>query len=557
MKKRLIKTLSVFMAVVILSTSLMAPVAFGTAVPYSPGFSFTQMFNDGFSLENTNKFIADLLGVNQGVENVDTVLGMIGDLFSGKQAHQNNVDAFTGFAAAVASVDKWSKQTAYPFIKAGGVGVINLASDVWNTLQGAWNSFFTGSETVTEPTTVIYVEGTRTTTDNTEEKVVIPLYKPKTPNEERYDNARILYDKAIVGNNVIEAEYGWKDSAMTQSVYSLGVKVNGKKIYSTIGLRANDYARYELYLDQYKRMRVVILAKIHGQIRVVESAEILNAPNKQMTLNPGYVPTGDTVNIGIKKDGTMEFLGPDDSMINWDAVADLTALIAEIRTAAEELEDYGGYPSIVENARRIADRLVFYLEMTKDGTEVDKEKLSTAMVDAKYLIWSIEDIIAGIYTGAGVAEGLIEDTDEDIGVIPVPIPIPHNPPHVGEGEGTGEGVGEGEGEGTGEGTGTVDPPAVEAGAIDWGILMDIEVFDKFPFSLPWDVQAFFKVLSVPPQEPVFRVDIFGGLFGDAGVITLDFKRFDGVRRLVRSSILVLLVLGLVVSTKNFIWTGGG
>jgi hypothetical protein len=87
--------------------------------------------------------------------------------------------------------------------------------------------------------------------------------------------------------------------------------------------------------------------------------------------------------------------------------------------------------------------------------------------------------------------------------------------------------------------------------------MGIEVFDKFPFSLPWDVQAFFNVLSVPPKEPVFVVDIFGGLFGDAGVITLDFKQFDGVRRLIRSSILVLLVVGLIVTTKNYIWTGGG
>jgi hypothetical protein len=103
----------------------------------------------------------------------------------------------------------------------------------------------------------------------------------------------------------------------------------------------------------------------------------------------------------------------------------------------------------------------------------------------------------------------------------------------------------------------VNPPVVTEGEVDWTILMDIAVFDKFPFSLPKDVMLFFEVLSAPPREPVFVFDIFGGLFGDAGKITLDFKRFEDIRQLVRSCILVMLVVALVAGTKKFIWTGGG
>jgi hypothetical protein len=83
------------------------------------------------------------------------------------------------------------------------------------------------------------------------------------------------------------------------------------------------------------------------------------------------------------------------------------------------------------------------------------------------------------------------------------------------------------------------------------------VFAMFPFCLPWDVAALVEALSAPPVEPRFEFDIFGGLFEDAGTIVLDFRQFEEIRRLVRMGFLILFVIGLLVATKSYIWTGGG
>lgn len=102
-----------------------------------------------------------------------------------------------------------------------------------------------------------------------------------------------------------------------------------------------------------------------------------------------------------------------------------------------------------------------------------------------------------------------------------------------------------------------DVPKVEAGQIDWSILLGIKIFDMFPFCLPKDLYNFVSVLAAEPKEPVFVFDIFAGKFGEAGKITLDFKQFENIRLLVRNGIFILLVIGLVGATKKYIWTGGG
>ncbi len=181
-----------------------------------------------------------------------------------------------------------------------------------------------------------------------------------------------------------------------------------------------------------------------------------------------------------------------------DQVAALEAELAALRRMARE------------NAREIAGK---------------QEGVEGLLEDAETLIDSLTDTLEATDTKVTELEGTIADLREQIATL------------------TQEAV--------------VNPPVVVEGEIDWTILTDIAVFDKFPFSLPGDVMAFFEALSVPPREPVFEVDIFGGLFGDAGKITLDFKRFENIRQLVRSCILILLVVALVAGTKNFIWTGGG
>jgi hypothetical protein len=106
------------------------------------------------------------------------------------------------------------------------------------------------------------------------------------------------------------------------------------------------------------------------------------------------------------------------------------------------------------------------------------------------------------------------------------------------------------------------PVVIPEGGIHWGRFSDITFFSKFPFCLPWDLYTFVSALMVEPKEPVFELDLFPeSVFGkwgmSSGPLILDFREFEVIVRLFRSGMLILFIIGLIVMTKNYIWTGGG
>ncbi|MDR2589835.1 MAG: hypothetical protein LBC71_02435 [Oscillospiraceae bacterium] len=81
-------------------------------------------------------------------------------------------------------------------------------------------------------------------------------------------------------------------------------------------------------------------------------------------------------------------------------------------------------------------------------------------------------------------------------------------------------------------------------------------FAMFPFCIPFDVYNIFNVLIATPIEPRFEFDIVP--FADADTtIVIDFTMFETIRILFRNGMLITFVIGLVVVTRRYIWTGGG
>jgi hypothetical protein len=104
-------------------------------------------------------------------------------------------------------------------------------------------------------------------------------------------------------------------------------------------------------------------------------------------------------------------------------------------------------------------------------------------------------------------------------------------------------------------------PDFPEGGINWHRFGDIAVFDKFPFSIPKDIYTLVSAIAAPPKEPRFEFQIIPpGLTARTGIgaapIVIDFTEFDVVRRLFRSGFLVLFIIGLIVTTRKYIWTGG-
>jgi hypothetical protein len=100
--------------------------------------------------------------------------------------------------------------------------------------------------------------------------------------------------------------------------------------------------------------------------------------------------------------------------------------------------------------------------------------------------------------------------------------------------------------------------------INWGKFGTITIFNKFPFSIPFDVYNFFNALAATPAEPRFEFHLFPESFMErynmqsgTGHIVLDFEGFDGIVRLIRAGFLILFIAGLMIVTKNYIWSGGG
>jgi len=88
------------------------------------------------------------------------------------------------------------------------------------------------------------------------------------------------------------------------------------------------------------------------------------------------------------------------------------------------------------------------------------------------------------------------------------------------------------------------------------------VFQMFPFCIPFDVIHFFQAIAAAPVSPSFEVSIIpASVTSKWGFslppVVIDFSEFEVARQIVRNGLLILFVAGLLVVTKNYIWTGGG
>lgn len=155
---------------------------------------------------------------------------------------------------------------------------------------------------------------------------------------------------------------------------------------------------------------------------------------------------------------------------------------------------------------------------------------SDLLNDLGRVIDGVHDLVCdGVAVNVGAIEGILDGILDRLKN--PPIEIPEDPP--------------------------IEKPDIKLGKINWGILLNIAIFDKFPFCLPKDLYSFVSILAAPPKEPVFEVDLLNGKYNGAGKIQLDFRRLEDIRKLVRSFFFILMVIGLMGATKKYIWTGGG
>lgn len=96
-----------------------------------------------------------------------------------------------------------------------------------------------------------------------------------------------------------------------------------------------------------------------------------------------------------------------------------------------------------------------------------------------------------------------------------------------------------------------DPPSKD---IDWDKLKNIEIFNKFPFSIPSDLYFLMSMLASNPVAPNINIDLDLSFIG-AGVqrYTYDLSQFDNFAQVLRSVELLAFVFFLLYSTKNLIW----
>lgn len=95
------------------------------------------------------------------------------------------------------------------------------------------------------------------------------------------------------------------------------------------------------------------------------------------------------------------------------------------------------------------------------------------------------------------------------------------------------------------------PEETEEAIYNGGIAESIK--DKFPFCIPWDIQALVNGLwSNNRQAPYIHWDARFGSWGKLGEVTIDLQPYDTVAQIFRSTTLLLWIIGLVVLTRNMI-----
>ena len=89
---------------------------------------------------------------------------------------------------------------------------------------------------------------------------------------------------------------------------------------------------------------------------------------------------------------------------------------------------------------------------------------------------------------------------------------------------------------------------------DWG--MTSPFFDRFPFSIPWDVAGCFSLLVADPVKPIwkipFKIDNPAIKVDEEVVIDLSGDEWQGPIKVVRAFILIAFIAALAVITRALI-----
>lgn len=134
----------------------------------------------------------------------------------------------------------------------------------------------------------------------------------------------------------------------------------------------------------------------------------------------------------------------------------------------------------------------------------------------------------------------ITTPDSGGGETPTPDPTP-DPDPGGGGSGGGGG---------GSTTDTPDKPDKDDDDSKKDYARDLQKI--FPFCIPFDIVDCFKLFNAEPETPRVEIPIHFGVIEKDYTFVIDLKDFDNVALLLRSSTLILFIVGLGFATRNVI-----
>ena len=98
----------------------------------------------------------------------------------------------------------------------------------------------------------------------------------------------------------------------------------------------------------------------------------------------------------------------------------------------------------------------------------------------------------------------------------------------------------------------IDISSVVPGVVDDFSGFSIDLKDKFPFCIPWDIYYLLSGLSDAPKTPVFKIPLVISSLGIHEELVMDMTPFEGVSRLSRALLSLFFAFGLIRLTIQFV-----
>lgn len=96
-----------------------------------------------------------------------------------------------------------------------------------------------------------------------------------------------------------------------------------------------------------------------------------------------------------------------------------------------------------------------------------------------------------------------------------------------------------------------DPPSKN---VDWDKLKNIQLFNKFPFSIPSDLYYLFGLVAADPVAPCVKIPFDMTFLGGENIdATVDLATYDNVAAIIRNFEFIAFVIGMLYLTKSLIW----